>query len=112
MGEQDVESFKESNKLTDIESEAKIFLEGSNLYDQKGVEAEIQLNVVNSMLDFMKKLTQIYCLYISSGGEAGSLINSYNALVLDRNSLKSATAVNPSVVRIDQQIASLKYGSN
>jgi hypothetical protein len=24
-----------SNKLTDIESEAKIFLEGSNLYDQK-----------------------------------------------------------------------------
>jgi hypothetical protein len=48
--EQDVESFKESNQLTDIESEAKIFSEGSNLYDQKGVEAEIQLNVVNSML--------------------------------------------------------------
>lgn len=110
--EQDVESFKKSNKLTDIESEAKLFLEGSNLYDQKGVEAEIQLNVVSSMLDFMKKSTNADLLptnIISGEGGASSLINSYNELVLDRNRLlKSATPENPSVLKIDQQIASLK----
>lgn len=34
--EQDVESFKKANKLTDIESEAKLFIEGSTEYDKKG----------------------------------------------------------------------------
>src|SRR5213075_2728559 len=55
--EKDVESFKKNNNLTDIESEAKLFIEGSSEYDKKGVETEIQLNVVSSMLDFMKKST-------------------------------------------------------
>jgi capsular exopolysaccharide synthesis family protein len=110
--EQDVEVFKKTNQLTDIESEAKLFLEGSTLYDQKGVEADIQLNVVSSMLDFMKKSSNADLLptnVISAEGDASSLINSYNTLVLDRNRLlKSATAANPSVLKMDQQIASLK----
>ena len=55
--EQDVESFKKTNRLTDIESEAKLFIEGSSEYDKKGVETEIQLNVVSSLLDFIKKST-------------------------------------------------------
>jgi capsular exopolysaccharide synthesis family protein len=110
--EQDVESFKKANQLTDIESEAKLFIEGSNEYDKKGVETEIQLNVVSSMLDFMKKSTNSDLLpsnIIAGDGDASGLISSYNQLVLDRNRiLKSATAENPSVVKMDQQIASLK----
>ena len=110
--EQDVESFKKSNKLTDIESEARLFIEGSNEYDKKGVETEIQLNVVSSMLDFMKKSTNADLLpsnIIAGQGDTSGLISSYNQLVLDRNRiLKSATAANPSVVKLDQQIASLK----
>ena len=110
--EQDVESFKKVNQLTDIESEAKLFIEGSNEYDKKGVETEIQLNVVSSMLDFMKKSTNSDLLpsnIISGEGDASGLISSYNQLVLDRNRiLKSATVENPSVVKMDQQIASLK----
>lgn len=110
--EQDVESFKKSNKLTDIESEAKLFIEGSNEYDKKSVEAEIQLNVVSSLLDFMKKSTNADLLptnIITDNGDAGGLITSYNQLVLDRNRiLKSATTENPSVIKLDQQISSLK----
>jgi tyrosine-protein kinase Etk/Wzc len=110
--EQDVESFKKSNRLTDIESEAKLFIEGSNEYDKKGVETEIQLNVVSSMLDFMKKSTNSDLLpsnIIAGQGDTSGLISSYNQLVLDRNRiLKSATTANPSVVKMDQQIASLK----
>lgn len=110
--EQDVESFKKTNKLTDIESEAKLFIEGSTEYDKKGVETEIQLNVVSSMLDFMKKSTNADLLpsnMISDNDDASGLISSYNQLVLDRNRiLKSATEENPSVVKLDQQITSLK----
>ncbi|CAD0004595.1 GumC family protein [Flavobacterium salmonis] len=110
--EQDVESFKKSNQLTDIESEAKLFIEGSNEYDKKGVETEIQLNVVSSLLDFIKKSTNADLLptnIITEAGDAGGLITAYNQLVLDRNRiLKSATNENPSVIKLDQQISSLK----
>jgi len=110
--EHDVESFKKSNELTDISSEAKLFIEGSNEYDKKGVETEIQLNVVSSMLDFMRKSTNSDLLpssVITGQGDASGLINSYNQLVLDRNRiLKSATTANPSVIKMDQQISSLK----
>lgn len=110
--EKNVESFKSSNKITDIESEAKLYVEGSDEYVKKGVEAEIQLNVISSMLNFIKKSTSSDLLpanIISSQGDASNLIDSYNALILDRNRiLKSATAENPSVIKLEQQIASLK----
>lgn len=110
--EHNVESFKKSNELTDINSEAKLYVEGSNEYDKKGIEAEIQLNVVSSMLNFMKKSNNSDLLpsnIISSLGDASGIIGNYNQLVLDRNRiLKSATSENPSVVKLDQQIASLK----
>jgi len=110
--EQDVESFKKTNRLTDIESEAKLFIEGSNEYDKKGVDTEIQLNVVSSLLDFIRKSTNSDLLptnLITESGDTGGLITSYNQLVLDRNRiLKSATTENPSVIKLDQQISSLK----
>ncbi|PJJ11121.1 capsular exopolysaccharide synthesis family protein [Flavobacterium sp. 1] len=110
--EKNVESFKTSNKVTDIESEAKLYVEGSEEYVQKGAETEIQLNVVSSMLGFINKSTSSDLLpanLISGQGDASGLIDSYNTLVLDRNRiLKSATPENPSVIKLDQQIASLK----
>ncbi|MFB9076912.1 GumC family protein [Flavobacterium procerum] len=111
--EQNVESFKKTNQLTDIESEAKLFINGSNEYNQKAVEAEIQLNVVSSLLGFIKKSGNSDLLpsnIISEKGEASAMIISYNQLILDRNRiLKSATAENPSVLKLDEQISSLKY---
>lgn len=110
--EKDVEQFKTSNKLTDIETEAKLFIEGSNTYNKKRVEMEIQLNMVASMLDFIKKSTIADLLpanIISKEGDASGLMDSYNQLVLERNRiLKSATAVNPTVIKLEEQIASLK----
>ncbi|HEY6143557.1 MAG TPA: polysaccharide biosynthesis tyrosine autokinase [Flavobacterium sp.] len=110
--EKDVEHFKTSNKLTDIETEAKLFIESSGEYNKKGVEIEIQLNMVASMLEFIKKSDNSDLLpanIISTEGEVSGLINSYNQLILERNRiLKSATVDNPSVVKLDQQIVSLK----
>ena len=108
--EQDVQSFKNNNQLTDIETEAKLFIEGSSEYDKKGVEADIQLNIISSMLDFMKKSKKSDLLPANIvSGEATEMIGSYNQLVLDRNRImKSATEANPTVIKIDQQLSSLK----
>ncbi len=110
--EQDGESFKTSNRLTDIESEAKLFIEGSSEYDKKGIETEIQLSVTNSMLDFLKKSSNSDLLpsnMISKDETSSTMVDSYNQLVLERNRLlKSATLENPSVIKLDQQITSLR----
>ncbi|HAH55014.1 MAG TPA: tyrosine protein kinase [Flavobacterium sp.] len=110
--EKDVENFKQSNGLTDIESEAKLFIDGSSEYNKLSVQNEIQLNVVASMLDFIKKSTNSDLLpsnLITGQEDASQLINSYNQLVLERNRiLKSATLSNPAIVKLDQQIGSLK----
>lgn len=108
--EQNVESFKNNNQLTDIETEAKLFIEGSNEYDKKGVETDLQLHVIASMLDFMKNSRKSDLLPTNIvSGEATELIGSYNELVLDRNRiLKSATELNPTVIKMEQQILSLK----
>jgi capsular exopolysaccharide synthesis family protein len=109
--EKDVERFKTSNKLTDIETEAKLFIEGSSEYNKKRVEMEIQLNMVSSMLAFMKKSTNADLMptNIISGSDASGLMDSYNQLVLERNRiLKSATAENPTVIKLEEQIGSLK----
>jgi tyrosine-protein kinase Etk/Wzc len=110
--EKDVEQFKKSNKLTDIETEAKLFIEGSSEYNKKRVEMEIQLNMVSSMLDFIKKSTNADLMpanIISKEGDASGLMDSYNQLVLERNRiLKSATTENPTVIKLEEQINSLK----
>lgn len=109
--EQNVESFKSSNKLTDIESEAQLFIDGSSEYNKKTVEVEIQLNLVNSMLGFIKKSTNSDLLptNIVGDGASSESINTYNELILDRNRiLKSATVSNPTVIKIDQQISALR----
>lgn len=110
--EKDVENFKQSNGLTDIESEAQLFIESTSEYNKLNVQNEIQLNVLASLLDFMKTSTNADLLpsnLISGQGDASQLINSYNQLVMERNRiLKSATLSNPTIVKLDQQITSLK----
>lgn len=110
--EQNVESFKTSNKLTDIESEAKLFIDGSSEYNKKTVEIEIQMNLVNSMLSFIKKSTNSDLLptNLVVDGAASESISTYNQLILDRNRiLKSATVDNPTVIKLDQQISALRF---
>ncbi|MBF4467287.1 polysaccharide biosynthesis tyrosine autokinase [Flavobacterium sp. LC2016-12] len=110
--EQNIESFKKSNKLIDIESETEKFINTSSGYNKKEEETEIQLNIVSSFLDFLKINTNYDLLpsnLIMDNGGISTLISSYNQLVLDRSRiLKSATAENPSIVKLDQQIVSLK----
>jgi capsular exopolysaccharide synthesis family protein len=111
--EQDVEKFKVNNKLTDIETESSMYVAGSNEFNSKAIAVQVQLNVLNSVLDYVKKSNNENLLpanlFSDVAGDAGSLIGTYNEMVLDRNRLlKSATVSNPTVVKLDQQLSSLR----
>lgn len=110
--EKDVEAFKKSNNLTDIPSEAEMYLENSSLYEKSIIDTQIQQNVVSSIINFFKKSNTTDLIpsnLITGESEANSLIAQYNKLVLERNKAsKGATDLNPIVANLDQQIKSLK----
>jgi tyrosine-protein kinase Etk/Wzc len=112
--EKDVEGFKSQNKLTDIESETKLFLENASEYDKKRIETEIQLNVIGSMISFLSSskpedLIPTNILSAGTDSEAIGLISQYNSLVIERNRIAAgATLDNPVVKNADKRISALK----
>ena len=114
--ESDEQSFKTKNKLTDIQSEAGLFLENASEYEKKVVENEMELKVVsiisNAVVNNNKEL--IPASMINSESGANEQINQYNQLILKRKNLLETGAGlnNPNVLAIDGQISDLKTTVN
>lgn len=113
--EKNVEGYKKQNKITDITSEAGLFLENASLYEKNVVETETQLKVVASMKEFLKnsKKGDLLPSNLSSDASASGSIDEFNKMVLERNRiLKSSTPSNPVIIALDEKIEALKIGVN
>ncbi len=106
------ESFKSRNQLTDIETEAKISLESSAAARAKQLELDGQLELTNTLINYMSHQGQYQILPSNVGltnSEATTGIAAYNQLVLQRNRLlESATPENPAVIDVSKQLNSMK----
>lgn len=106
------ESFKARNSLTDLETEAKINLESSAAARAKQLDVDAQLELTNVLIGYVSNQAQYQVLPANVGlnnPEAVSGISTYNQLVLQRNRLlESATTENPTVVDVTKQINSVK----
>lgn len=110
--EQNVETFKKENGVTDIISEAGIYLSNSSDVSKKILDTEIQLEVVKSLSSYLKSSSTdlIPSNVIPSSEGASSQISEYNNLVLRRNELlnSSAGSKNVTVQKLNEQIDALK----
>ncbi|OPB86947.1 GumC family protein [Elizabethkingia ursingii] len=110
--ENEKESFKSKNRLTDIETEAKINLESSAAARSKQLELDGQLELTNTLINYISHQGQYQVLPSNVGlanPEAIAGISAYNQLVLNRNRLlESATPENPIVIDITKQINNMK----
>lgn len=110
--ETDKVSFKQENRITSIQAEAQLFLEGASEFNKRQITFETQLELVNDLLSYLKNSDEINLLPANLGISEGgmeSLINNYNLLVLDRNKLlRSSTPQNPVVQNFENQINQLK----
>ncbi|MFI7712081.1 GumC family protein [Elizabethkingia anophelis] len=110
--ENEKESFKSRNQLTDIETEAKISLESSAAARAKQLELDGQLELTNTLINYMSHQGQYQILPSNVGltnSEATTGIAAYNQLVLQRNRLlESATPENPAVIDVSKQLNSMK----
>lgn len=107
------EDFKTKNKLTDITSEAELFLKTGSESETGLMEAGTQLKLVEYMIDDLQKRTSPSDLIPANLGlEDASIaasVNDYNKLVLERGRiLKNAGEKNPLVENIESQLPGLR----
>lgn len=110
--ERNKELFKSSNRLTDIEAEAQMILENSSESNQKQFDISTQLELSNSMIDYMENSSKIELLPSNIGIQSenvGQSVNNYNQLILYRNKLlQNSTTKNPVVVNVNNQIEQMR----
>jgi tyrosine-protein kinase Etk/Wzc len=112
--EQNKETFKSTNRLTDIETEAQIILQNASEFDKKQLDVGTQLELANTMVDYMQNsgTNDLLPANISfQGQEVSSAVTNYNQLILERNRLlKNSTPKNPVVANLSNQIGQIRSG--
>ena len=106
--ERDIQSYKQTNKLTDLGADAKIILERSNLYTLQRNEFEIQLQLIKYIEDFMvdpvNRFSLIPNLGLTDVGLA-SVIQEYNKLLVSRDRVAGGSSErNPMLQSLESQI--------
>ncbi|VXC31000.1 Tyrosine protein kinase [Flavobacterium sp. 9AF] len=110
--EKDKEVFKKNNKITDVVSEAELYLENASDFERMQIENATQLRVVETMIKYVnssdtKELIPVNIIGQEQG--ASQLISEYNALVLQKNKLlKTAGEKNILVQNLDAKINALR----
>ena len=108
-----LEEFKEANNLTNIEEEAKLFIENASEYRERERELTTRIAFSNSLIQYLENESRSSELLpgniaLDNVG-LNAQIENYNQLILQRNRLlKGATELNPAVQRLNAQIEQLK----
>uniref|UniRef100_UPI003594623F hypothetical protein n=1 Tax=Pricia sp. TaxID=2268138 RepID=UPI003594623F len=109
--EKTVEEFKTKNDLTDVGSNANIYIEQANDYEKMIIDYQSQINVIESIESYMMQGDLDSPIPGALSTSDPSLINSidrYNATLMEKNQLsQSASSSNPLIVKLDQTLASL-----
>ena len=104
------ESFKETNRLTNIGAESNMMIQNISEYNQQRQQVGTQLDVTESMLDYIdSESSNLLPTNLGLESSSSGIVDNYNSLVLERNRLAAgSTEKNPLVIRLDQQIGQLK----
>lgn len=110
--ELDKELFKSTNRLTDIQTEASIILESASEFDKRQLDIGTQLELTNTMIDYIENEDQNDLLPANIGLEGQDVVTAvsdHNQLLLQRNRLlKSSTTKNPVIINLNNQIEQLR----
>jgi len=110
--EEEIESYKRKEGITEIKANSELFLRESTEYERKKVENETQLNLIRFLKEYINNPENVEAVVPSNIGiaDAGLLaqINKYNEMLLERNRLLRTTSEkNPVVINQNLLINSL-----
>lgn len=110
--ESQAENFKASNNITDLETQAGLFLENASEFEKREIDLETQLKVVKTLQEVLSKNLNFSLLpsnLLSSDASTSSLIEQFNSLILERNRLaKNAGSKNTMLIQLDAKIIALQ----
>lgn len=109
--EQDLENFKRSAGITDLESEAQIALAGNAEYEKKRVENQTQIHLITELQRYMSG-NEYEVLPTNVGlqdvGLSGA-IDRYNEMLAERNRLlRTSTESNPTILNLNTSIRAMR----
>ncbi len=106
------QEFKTENRLTDIDAESQLFIENASEFRKEQLEVETQLELANTMINYLQTEGKDGLLPANLGFSESSLVSAiqaYNQMVLERNRvLSGSTELNPVVVNLNNQISDMK----
>lgn len=111
--ESNVENYKRAHSLTDLSSEAELYLKSADEYEKKRTEYEIQLNMIKAVEAYVNNPKNEHNLIptniVTDDKSLPMAIQAYNTSVLDRMKLaKTAKEDNPVLILADEQIQALR----
>ena len=109
--EDEKESFKEANKIADLQSQIELDLKNASENTKKIMEMSTQLEMVNSVLKIASTSGNEQLLPTNLGMPSAldEMVGEYNQLVLSRNrTLRQATPSNPAVLQFNREIVAMR----
>ena len=109
--EQDLENFKRSAKITDLNSEAQIALQGNAEYEKRRVENQTQISLVKDLQRYLQG-NEYEVLPSNVGLQDAALaaaIAKYNEMLMERNRLlRTSTENNPTIINLTSSIHAMR----
>lgn len=105
----ELENYKRNNRLMELRLDATTTATNTSVYEQKLNEANTQISLIGSLIDFANRPGNKHQVLPSNVGlkdEAStSLINEYNKIALERNRLlRTASENSPVVIELTSQL--------
>ncbi len=113
--DKEIEQFKKTNNLTDIESESDIYLNSQNEFRSNAAGLTAQIGVADHMIGFLSNPgNRNEVLPANSGGSdnsIGQMILSYNTVLANRNKLlENSSSASQAVKDLDVSLATARAG--
>jgi len=109
--EKNVEQYKRQNELTDVSSNAQMYMQAANEYNKELVNYELQLDIINSLEDYVsqEELKLVPSSLNIQDPTLNNLLSKYNELQLERQRMLRTAQPNSSIIlNLDDQLSNLK----
>ncbi|MFD2584170.1 GumC family protein [Pedobacter vanadiisoli] len=113
--ENEVESFKQQNKLSDMSEQGKLLVQNSGQFSSELAKAETQVTILTDLENYLKDESKNKRVFPTSllpqDMVFSGLMNQYNALLIERDKqLLSVTESSPFIQNLDDQISQMRKG--
>src|SRR5690606_18862451 len=109
--EKNVEQYKQQNSLTDVGSNAQMYMQTANEYNKELVDYELRLDIINSLEDYLKQeeLKLVPSSLNISDPTLNGLIAKFNELQLEKQRmLRNIQPSSSIILNMDDQLFNLR----